>query len=88
MMNDVFSYIPFRTENTLQYTDGFKDLLGRKFRSYSVSIKTMGKEIHELIPNFYRDQILAPDRTRLSQPKLPQLPIVRNISAGLNSLKV
>ena len=83
VMNDVFSYIPFRPENTLQYTDGFKDLLGRRFRRYSVSIESMGKEIHQLIPNIYRDQTLAPDRTRLSQPTTPRLPIVRNISAGL-----
>lgn len=82
-MKDVFSYIPFRIENSLQFTDEFKDLLGRRFRSYSVSIETMGKEIHELIPNFYRDQTLALDHTRLSKPVPPRTPIVRNISGGI-----
>ncbi|HAH23242.1 MAG TPA: hypothetical protein DCL77_05715, partial [Prolixibacteraceae bacterium] len=83
VMKDMFSYIPFRTENTLQFTDEFKGLLGRRFRSYSVSIETMGKEIHELIPNCYRDQTLAPDRTRLSNQAPPRLPIVRNMSGGI-----
>ena len=83
VMNGVFGYIPFRTENTLQYTNEFKNLLGRRFRSYSVSIQSMGKEIQELIPNFYRDQNLAPDRIRLSRPAPPRVPIVRNISGGI-----
>ncbi|HEY3373184.1 MAG TPA: hypothetical protein VGK10_20195 [Prolixibacteraceae bacterium] len=83
VMNDVFSYIPFRTGNTLQFTDEFKDLLGRRFRRYSVSITTMGKEIHELIPNYYRDQSLAPDLTRLSKLTSAKLPLVRNISGGI-----
>lgn len=84
VMNETFSYIPFRPENTLQYTDWFKLLLGRRFRSYSVSIESMGKDIHELIPNYYRDQTMAPDPARLSQPIQSKLPIVRNISGGIH----
>jgi Protein containing tetrapyrrole methyltransferase domain and MazG-like (predicted pyrophosphatase) domain len=81
-MKDEFSYIPFRIENTQQYNQDFKQLLGRKFRKYSVSIETMGKEIQQLIPNIYRDQSLAADAKRLSQSKNTKLPVVRNISAN------
>ena len=81
-MKDEFSYIPFRIENTTQYNQDFKQLLGRKFRNYSVSIETMGKDIQQLIPNLYRDQSLAVDTKRLSQTKNTKLPVVRNISAN------
>jgi len=81
-MKDEFSYIPFRIENTQQYNQDFKQLLARKFRKYSVSIETMGKEIQQLIPNLYRDQSVAIDNKRLSQSKNLKLPVVRNISAN------
>jgi hypothetical protein len=81
-MKDEFSYIPFRIENTQQYNQYFKQLLGRKFRNYSVSIETMGKDIQQLIPNLYRDQSVAVDAKRLSQSKSTKLPVVRNISAN------
>jgi len=83
-MKEGFSYLPFRPENTLQYKDWFKESLGRKFRAYSVSIESMGREIAELIPNFYRDQTLGIDASRLSKPSQPKLPIVRNISGRMN----
>ena len=81
-MDPVFSYIPFRPENTLKYNQEFKQLLGRKFRNYSVSIESMGKEIQELIPNLYRDPSVAIDAKRLSQTVNTKLPVVRNISAN------
>ena len=84
VMKEGFTYIPFRPDNTRQYNDWFKELLGRKFRNYSVSIESMGKEISELIPNLYRDQSVAPDQSRLTQPTKPKLPLVRNISGGIN----
>jgi len=84
IMKESFSYIPFRPENTRQYNDWFKESLGRKFRSYSVSIESMGKEISELIPNFYHDQLVSPDQSRLTQPTKAKLPLVRNISGGIN----
>ncbi len=82
VMNEGFSYIPFRPENLLQYNQDFKHLLGRKFRNYSVSIESMKKEIQELIPNFYRDQSVVIDSKRLSQSTNAKLPVVRNSSAN------
>ena len=84
VMKEGFSYIPFRPENVHKYNAWFRESLGRKFRSYSVSIGSMGKEIGELIPNFYRDQTVAVDASRLSQPSQPKLPIVRNLSGTMN----
>ena len=84
VMNEGFSYIPFRPENTLQFNQEFKQLLGRKFRNYSVSMESMKKEIQELIPNFYRNQSVAIDSKRLSQSTNTKLPVVRNSSANTN----
>ncbi len=84
VMKDVFSYIPFRPENTRQYNVWFKESLGRKFRSYTVSIESMKKEISDLIPNYYRDKTEVVDQSRMSKPVQPKLPIVRNISRDTN----
>lgn len=79
-MKESFSYLPFRPDNTTQYYDWYKDLLGRKFRKYSVSIQSNGKEIKELIPNYYRGTSVKIDAERLAKPRKPVIPIVRNIS--------
>ncbi len=81
-MKEEFSYIPFRIENTQQYYQTFRQLLGHRFRKYSTSIETIGKDIHQLIPNLYRDQSVTVDTKRLSQSKSTKLPVVRNISAN------
>lgn len=93
-MKEAFSYLPFRPENTKQYYDWYKDLLGRKFRRYSVSIESTGKELSELIPNFYRDSSIKIDSSRLSLPAKMIIPLVRNSSKngqpskGLNNRNI
>lgn len=79
-MNETFSYIPFRNENVQQYNQWFKELLGRRFSDYKVSITSMGKEISELIPNIYRSTETPIDASRLSKPRVFELPLIRNIS--------
>ncbi|HET6558420.1 MAG TPA: fibronectin type III domain-containing protein [Prolixibacteraceae bacterium] len=79
-MGESFAYIPFRVEQVPRYNHWYKELLGRRFRNYTVSIESMGKEIHELIPNIYRDESVPLDLTRLSKPMQFKQPIVRNLS--------
>jgi len=79
-MKPEFTYIPFRPENTNQYYNWYSDLLGRKFRNYSVTIESMGKEISELIPNYYRGNEMKIDSSRLSKPVKTIIPILRNVS--------
>ena len=79
-MSSSFSYLPFRTENTAGYYNLYQNLLGRKFRKYSLTIESMGKEISELIPNYYREKDQTIDSSRLARPVGKVLPIVRNIS--------
>lgn len=79
-MGPVFSYIPFRPENVADYYNSYRKLLHRKFRKYSVTITCMGKDIRQLIPNYYRGNFAAIDSTRLPVPAKSRIPIVRNIS--------
>lgn len=78
-MADGFSDNPFREENTAKYYSLLKDILGRKFRKYTFRIETMGKEIGELIPNYYRTES-PKDVSRLSVQKTPSPVLVENIS--------
>lgn len=80
-MKEAFSYIPFRPENTAIFKSQFRELLGRKFRNYSISIESTGKEISELIPNLYRDSKFV-DASRLPKASVARLPLVRNISSN------
>lgn len=82
-MKETFSYIPFRPENTSQYYNWYDHFLGRRFRKYSVTIESMGKEISELIPNSYRDNPTKIDSSRFARPTKNAIPIVRNISKNL-----
>ena len=79
-MNPVFTYIPFRLETVNGYKRELKKLLGRRFKNYSVSIKCMGQDIEQLIPNFYRDNGVAVDQSRLSVNNKNIIPLVQNIS--------
>jgi hypothetical protein len=79
-MNESFSYIPFRNENVQQYNEWLKELLGRRFSDYKVSIESMGKEISQLIPNIYRGTQTAIDSSRLSKPRVFKIPLIRNLS--------
>lgn len=78
-MTDGFSDNPFREENTEDYYSLLKDASGRKFREYTFSIETIGKEIGDLIPNYYRNQT-EKDVKRLSLQHANQPGLVKNIS--------
>lgn len=79
-MNPVFSYIPFRPANTEDYYNLYRKLLRRKFKKYSVSITSMGKDIRQLIPNCYRGNFEPIDPARLPKPQNGRVPVVRNVS--------
>lgn len=84
-MNSSFSYIPFRPKTVEQYKFKLKEILGRRFRDYSVKIESMGVKIDDLIPNFYRENNIANDR--LSPMRDSVKPLIRrqnkNVIKGL-----
>lgn len=79
-MNSVFSYIPFRTESVSKYHSDFEGKLGRTFRNFSVRIESMGLEISELIPNYYRNGIINQAKDRLELIHGKSVPLVQNMN--------
>ena len=79
-MNPVFSYIPFRPESVHRYKQNFKEELGRRFRDYSIRMESMGQEISDLIPNFYRKDSFDIDRLNKNTEAIH--PLVRRINTG------
>ena len=79
-MSTSFSDVPFRPDNVHQFYQDYKQILGRKFRKSTLTISTTGKDIRELIPNFYRDNSVGIDASRLSVQKERSAQIVRNLS--------
>ncbi|WP_421920748.1 fibronectin type III domain-containing protein [Marinifilum sp.] len=78
-VNSTFSYIPFRPATVKQYHNELKEILGRKFKKYNVCIESMGMEIGELIPNYYRDETFPLAKDRLSVKSDNTKPLVRKI---------
>ena len=83
-MADGFSDNPFREANTKDYYSLLKDVSGRRFRKYNFSIETMGKEISNLIPNYYRIET-SKDASRLSVQKETGSVLVENSSKNTTS---
>ena len=81
-MNPVFSYIPFRTESVHRYKKDFKEDLGRRFKNYSIRMESMGQEISDLIPNFYRNGIVEADTNRLNKNHEVTQALVRRVNTG------
>ncbi len=79
-MTSSFAEIPFRPDDVRKYYSDYKLLLGRKFKKSILTISSMGKEISELVPNFYRTAPQKIDAIRLSVPKEPLPQIVRNLT--------
>lgn len=77
-MTATFAEIPFRPEDIQRYYTDYKHLLGRKFRKSNLSISSMGKEISQLVPNFYRTNSSGVDQSRLSVPAKGPTQIVIN----------
>jgi hypothetical protein len=75
------SYIPFRNNNVEQIYNYFRNYLGSNYSNYQFSIRTMGYDIRDLIPNYFRKDRseYSYDRLPLSKGSRPN-PIVENIS--------
>lgn len=73
-----FGDIPFRPANVQQFYTDYRQLLGRKFKKSTLTITTSGKEISNLVPNFFRDSSIPIDQSRLSVAKAPKAPVAFN----------
>jgi len=75
------SDIPFRPSNTQKIYQAVRKYLGRRYRKYKVSVKTLDEPIQKLVPNFYRKDTLAYDTSRMpKRDTVRAVQVVRNIS--------
>ena len=75
-----FSYYPFREENVKNIYSLFKSYFGEKYKFYTFHIETIGYDIKELIPNFYRTDPAQYDYSRIPHKKNLPVEVIRNIS--------
>jgi hypothetical protein len=80
-LNKELSYIPFRVDNVKEIYKYFRNYLGSNYSDYKFSIRTMGYDIRDLIPNYYRKSRseYSYDRLPLTKKSRPG-PVVQNIS--------
>ena len=80
-LNDWAGALPFRIENTANIYHGMRATLGLKFRRYKVKIFSNEIPVEQLIPNYYRRDPKAFDKSRLPDSDTrPNKPLVQNIS--------
>ena len=92
--NDGFSFIPLRENNVSIIYKSIKEIIGKKYKNYSVKIYSNNYLIEELIPNYFRKSKRSYDKSRLSKENKKRIPVVRNISSlnkpirGLNDRNI
>ncbi len=82
-LSDGYTYQPFRPEIVVRQKTEVKKLLGSPFEDYDITLRSMGKTIEELIPNYYRENAIPIDTSRLEKRKSERIPIVTNLSKQL-----
>ncbi|MBN1540816.1 xanthan lyase [candidate division KSB1 bacterium] len=79
--NKPLSFVAFRAANTAHLYDRLRELLGRKYRSYDLRIRSLQVPVEELIPNAYRPDGFPLDRSRFPLQRLERpAPLVRSLS--------
>lgn len=80
-LSKILSDIPFRPSNTNHIYQLTRKYLGRRYRRYKVTLKTIGEPIQALIPNFYRKDTLNYDYSRMpKRDTVRAIQVVRNVS--------
>ncbi len=79
-LSNEFSFYPFREDNVKNIYSFFKSYLGEKYKGYDFHVETIGYDIKELIPNYYRSDSTKYDYSRIPAKKALPEDVIRNIS--------
>lgn len=79
-LSEQFSYLPFRENNVKDIYSVFSGYFDEEYNGYSISIRTLNHDIKDLIPNYYRKNVLDYDYTRLPVVEKRPLAVITNIS--------
>ncbi len=84
--NRDFSFIPLREKNVSDIYREIESLFHPDFFDYSFEINSMGFDIKELIPNYFRTK-----KSKIDSSRLPivseRIPIVQNVSKNIKPVK-
>ena len=64
-MHPNITHIPLRVHLLRYFETEILNLLGRPFRTYSISLQARERPLYEFIPNYFRDDFLEKDVTRI-----------------------
>jgi hypothetical protein len=79
--SEPFSYVAFRPENVREIYRQIQSYFADSFEGYKLSVLTLRRPIEQLVPNYFRDDRSAYDKSRLPVVKKNRpLPVVQNIS--------
>ena len=78
------SYLPIREQSYQLTINTLQECLGRKFKDYTISVKTDDQSLESLIPNIYRKSIDI-DSNRFNPLTEIRIPIVRKVSNTIPS---
>lgn len=85
--SEAFAYQPFRPDMVEEIYRNIQEMMPRKWRRYRVNVVADGKEISELIPNYYRSRRKT-DRERLNITRSRnEAPWTRNVSKPVEAEK-
>lgn len=82
VVNDKFGYVPFRPDNVKRVYNAISKVIGKKYPDYAIVCQIDNRKIEDLIPNFYKPELL--DSARLFSAPGLSTPLVRNISRPFN----
>lgn len=79
--NENFARINFRENTVDAIYDALQGYLSEDYSDYNLTVKSMGVEIYQLVPNFYRSSKDKYDQSRIPKDFKRELkPVVRNVS--------
>ncbi len=85
--NRAFAHMPFREDNTRDLYWATGQYLDRAFDDYTFTLYALEQPIKQLIPNYYRSDSTAYDRSRMPSEDVRPQPLVRRISRPFRSSK-
>ena len=74
------SYYPIREDSYKLFTNSIKESLGRRFRNYTIDVRTNNYSLVQLIPNYYRKDIPV-DTSRIPLLKKDRPVLIKKVNA-------
>ena len=85
-LSEPFSTIAFREETVSEIYSELRKYLGEDYQNYSIQINTLDRPLKELIPNYYRSNVMNWDISRISTSDYRPESIIRRLDSYIPTL--